>query len=112
MEDFEKIYVDGIHIIVVNLSRSTINEASAFWEIVEKEINSGHKKIVIDLKMCEFIDSVFLGVIIKALKMMTIKDYKLKLVQPENPGEELFTNRNLTRLFDLYITREDAIKSF
>ena len=112
LEDFEKIKINGIYVIAVNLSRSTINEASAFRELVEEEINSGHKNLVIDLRMCEFIDSVFLGVIIKALKMMTIKDYNLKLVQPENPGEELFTDRNLTRLFDLYKTREDAIKSF
>ena len=80
--------------------------------MVEEEIDSGHKNLVIDISECEFIDSVFLGVIIKALKMMNSKGYTLKLVKPANPGEDLFTNRNLTRLFDLYKTREDAIKSF
>jgi len=112
LEDFEKIYIDGVYIVAVNLTRSTINEAIAFRKIVEEEVNSGHKNLVIDISKCEFIDSVFLGVIIQALKMMNSKGYTLKLVYPVNPGEDIFTNRNLTRLFDLYITREDAIKSF
>lgn len=114
LEDYEKIYIDGFYIVVVavNLTRLTINEATAFGKIVDEEIDSGHKNLVIDISKSEFIDSVFLGVIIKALKMMNSKGYNLKLVQPANPAEDLFTDRNLTRLFDLYKTREEAIKSF
>jgi anti-anti-sigma factor len=112
LEDFEKIIVDDVIVAGVNLTRATINEAVPFRKIVEEAINSGHTNLVIDLGKCDFIDSAFFGVIIIALKMMTSKDYKLKLVQPAIPGEDIFTNRNLTRLFDLYETREDAIKSF
>ena len=114
MEDYELIYIDGFYIVIiaVNLTRLTINEATAFREIVDEEINSGHKNLVIDISKCEFIDSVFLGVIIKALKVINSKGYTLKLVKPGTQAEDLFTDRNLTRLFDLYKTREDAIKSF
>ena len=112
MEDFEKIYIDGVCVVVVNLSRSTINEAKDFRQVVEGEINSGITKLVIDLSECEFIDSTFFGVIIITLKMMKSKGYSLKLIQPANFGEDIFTTRNLTNFFDLYKTREDAIRSF
>jgi anti-sigma B factor antagonist/stage II sporulation protein AA (anti-sigma F factor antagonist) len=112
LEDFEKIYVDDVLVIVDNLCRSTINETIAFRKLVEEEINSGITKLVIDLSKCDFIDSTFFGVIVIALKMMNSKDHKLKLVQPANLGEDIFTARNLTNFFDLYDTREDAVKSF
>ncbi len=112
MEDFEKIYTDDVFVIAVNLPRATINEAAAFRKIVGEEINSSHTNFVIDLSKCDFIDSTFFGAVIVAWKMMKSKGYKLKLVQPANPGEDIFTTRNLTRLFDLYETREDAVKSF
>jgi anti-anti-sigma factor len=112
VEDFDKIYVDGVFVIAVNLSRSTLNEAIAFRKLVEEEINSGHTNLVIDLSKCEFIDSTFFGAIIMALGMMNDIDHKLKIVKPVNPREDIFTTTNTLALFDLYKTREDAIKSF
>jgi anti-sigma B factor antagonist/stage II sporulation protein AA (anti-sigma F factor antagonist) len=112
LEDFEKIFVDSVYVIAVNLTRSTINEAFAFRKIVEEEINSGHTNLVIDVSKCDYMDSTFFGVLIVILKMMKSKGYELKLVQPANPREDIFTAGNLTRLFDLYKTREDAVKSF
>ena len=112
MDDFEKIHVKDVYVIAVNLTRSTLNEASAFRKILEQEISSGHSKLVIDLSRCDYIDSTFFGAIIIALKMMKDKGYKLKVVQPANREEDIFTTRNLLRLFELYGTREEAIKSF
>ncbi len=61
MEAFEKIFVDGVFVIAVNLTRSTINEANEFRETIEEEINSGHTNLVIDLSKCDYIDSTFFG---------------------------------------------------
>ena len=112
MEHFEKIFVAGVFVIAVNLTRSTLNEAKEFRNIVEEEINSGYTNLVIDLSKCDYIDSTFFGAIIKAFRMMKGKGYKLKVVEPANPGEDIFTIINPLRLFDLYKTREEAIKSF
>jgi len=112
MENFEKIFVDGVFVIAVNLTRSTINEAIAFRKIVEEEINAGHTNLVIDLSKCDFIDSTFFGAIIMALGMMNDIGEKLKVVKPVNPREAIFITTNTLELFDLYKTREDAIKSF
>ncbi len=112
MEDFEKIYVDGVFVIEVNLNRSTINEAITFKKMVVEEINSGCTKLVIDLSKCIYIDSAFFGAIIVASKMLINIGYKLKVVEPGIAGEYLFTYTNTLKVFDKYKTREEAIKSF
>ena len=112
MEDFEKIYVDGVFVIEVNLIRSTINEAIAFRKIVEEEINSGHTKLVIDLSECDYIDSTFFGALIVASRKLIDIGYKLKVVKPGIVEEYIFTHTDYRKIFDKYKTREEAIKSF
>ncbi len=112
MENFEKINVDDVFVIDVNLIRSTLNEAIEFRKIVEEEINSGHTNLVIDLSKCKLIESTFFGAIIMAREMMHDIGDKLKVVKPVNPKESIFFTTNTLGLFDLYKTREDAIKSF
>ncbi len=112
MEAFEKISVDGVIVLAVNLTRSTLNEAIAFRKIVEEEINSGHTKLVIDLSKCDYIDSTFFGGIIWALGELSNKGKKLKVVKQAISKEDIFATTNTLRLFDLYKTREEAIKSF
>ncbi len=112
MEAFENLYVDGIYVIVVNCTRSTILEANEFKKLIKDEISSGHNKLVIDLSKCEHIDSTFFGAIMMTFGMITDTGYKLKLVQPTISGEDIFTSTNTLRLFDIYKTREEAIKSF
>ena len=109
--NFETVDVDGVTVIGINLTRSTVNEAIAFRKIVEMEINSGIKKLVIDLNRCEYMDSTFFGVIIMSSKMMKDKGHKLKVVKPDNPAQDLFEITNTHALFDLYETREDALNS-
>ena len=112
MEAFEKIYVDGVFVIAVNLTRSTIKEAYDFRKAIEEEINSGHTNLIIDLSKCDHIDSTFFGGIIWALGKLTDIGKKLKMVKPGNTKEDIFITTKTHELFDLYKTREEALKSF
>jgi len=112
LEDFEKINVDGVIVIAVNITRASINEAITFRKIVKEDINSGHTKLVIDLSKCDYIDSTFFGAIIVASRMLIDIGFKLKVVKPAPGGEHIFTYTNYAKVFDKYKTREDAIKSF
>ena len=112
MEAFEKIHIDGVFVIVVNCTRSTMLEANEFKKLIKEEISSAHNKLVIDLTKCEYVDSTFFGAIMMTFGMMTDKGYKLKVVRPTISGEDIFTSTNTLRLFDIYKTREEAIKSF
>jgi len=112
VENFEKIFVDDVFVIGVNLTRSTVIEAKEFRKIIEEEISYGHKRLIIDLSKCEIIDSTFFGVVILALQKIIDIGGKLKVVGLVNPKEDIFTTTNTLRLFDLYKTREDALKNF
>jgi len=112
LEAFEKIYVDGVFVVAVNITRATINEAKPFRKIVVEEINSGHTKLVIDLSKCDYIDSTFFGAIVLASKMLIELGYKLKVVEPTIVGEYIFAFTDYRKVFDKYKAREEAIKSF
>ena len=112
MENFEKIYVNGVVVLEVNLTRAILNEAIDFRKIVEEEINSGQTQLVIDLSNCDYIDSTFFGTIIMASKMLIDMGYKLKVVIPTIVGESIFIHTKTPKVFDKYKTREDAVKSF
>jgi anti-anti-sigma factor len=112
LEAFEKIFVDGVYVIAVNLTHSTIKEANEFRDTIEEEINSGHTNLVIDISKCEYIDSTFFGAIIWALGELSNKGKKLKIIKQAISKEDIFTITNTQNVFDLYKTREDAIKSF
>jgi len=112
LEAFEKIFVDGVFVVAVNLTHSTINEAYEFREIIEVEINSGHTNLVIDLSKCDYIDSTFFGAIIWALGELSNKGKKLKIVKQVISKEDIFLTTKTLELFDLHKKREEAIKSF
>ena len=112
MENFEKIFVDDVFVIVVHLISPTFLEANEFNEIIQEQISFGHTRLVVDLSMCEHIDSTFLGKLIKSFKKITYIGGALRIVEPAIPSIDIFTSTNTLRLFDLYKTREDAIKSF
>ena len=90
----------------------TTSEANEFKKLIKDEISSGHNKLVIDLSKCDYIDSTFFGVVVLALQKMIVIGGKLKVVEPVNQREDIFTTPNTLGLFDLYKTREEAIKSF
>ena len=94
MEAFEKIFIDGVFVIAVNLTHSTIKEANEFRRIIEEEVNSGHTNLVIDLRKCEYIDSTFFGGIIWALGELSDKGKKLKVVKQAISKEDIFTITN------------------
>jgi anti-anti-sigma factor len=112
LDAFEKIYIDGVYVIAVNISRSTIKEAYEFRKVIEEEISSGHTNLVIDLSKCDNIDSTFFGGIIWAYGKLSNIGKKLKIVKYDNPKEDIFMTTKTFELFDLFETREDAIKSF
>ena len=112
MENFEKIFVNDVYVIVVHLISPTFLEANKFKEIIKEQISFSHTRLVVDLSLCEHIDSTFLGEIIKSFKKMANIGGALRIVEPAIPAQDIFMLTNTLRLFDLYKTREDAIKSF
>ena len=112
MENFEQINTDSVFVIVAHLIYLTFIEVKEFKEIINLQVGLGHTKMVVDISLCEHIDSTFIGAIIKSFKQVTSVGGALRIVKPVNSGVDIFILTNTLGVFDLYETREDAIKSF
>jgi anti-anti-sigma factor len=112
LENFEIVKVDDIIVIVAHLICPTYLEAKEFKEIINLQVGLGHKKLVVDISLCEHIDSTFIGAILQSFKRVTSVGGALRIVKPVNSGVDIFTLTKTLNVFDLYNSREDAIKSF
>lgn len=112
MENFEIVKVDDVYVMVAHLICPTYMEAKEFKELIKLQIGVGHKKLVLDISLCEHIDSTFIGAIINSFKAVTSVGGKLRIVKPVSSGVDIFQLTNTLSEYDFYKTREDAIKSF
>jgi anti-anti-sigma factor len=112
VENFELIEDKGVFVIVAHLICPTFLEAKEFMEIINLQVGLGHTKLVVDISLCEHIDSTFIGAIIKSFKRVTDVGGALKIVKPTKSEVDIFILTNTLKVFDLYKTREEAIKSF
>ncbi len=110
--DFIKEVKDDILIETVNLTRATLKEAEDFKETLNSDIDSGFKKIVVDLSQCEFIDSTFLGSLVVSLKKVSGLGGDLRLVGFQPAVHSMFELTRMYRVFQSFKTKEEAIESF
>jgi anti-anti-sigma factor len=97
---------------IVSITRATMKEAEEFKQILLKDIESGWRKIVVDLTDCEFIDSTFLGALVVSLKRITGLGGDLKLVGFQDAVNTMFQLTRMFRVFETFSTKEEAVKSF
>jgi anti-anti-sigma factor len=112
MEDFDKVVYNDVVVIVINLSRGTLNECRRLGNLLDDEIVSGCKKLVVDLGQCEFIDSSFIGTLVIQLKRIKEQGGNLKLVLPTIQRGVIFAVTNTLGFFETYKSRKEAIDSF
>ena len=103
---------DDVIVEVVELNRATLNEVDEFRQRLIENIENGHKKIIVDLARCEFIDSTFLGALVIYLKKVTILGGDLRLVGFQPTVHSMFELTRMYRVFETFKTKEDAILSF
>ena len=102
----------SIIVEVISLKRATLAQAEAFKEILFQDIETGWRKIIIDLTDCEFIDSTFLGSIVISLKKIKSLGGNLRLVGIQPEVMHMFQLTRVEGIFEIYETKEDALDSF
>ncbi|NUN08202.1 MAG: STAS domain-containing protein [Ignavibacteriaceae bacterium] len=110
--DFIKENYGDIAIQTVNLTRATLKEAEEFKKILTADIDSGTRKLVVDLSECEFIDSTFLGALVVSLKKITSMGGDLRLVGFQPAVHSMFELTRMYRVFEAYPTKLEAVESF
>ncbi len=104
--------IDDIVVEIVNIDRATLKEADRLKSMINDKIDTGYRKVIIDLSSVDFIDSTFLGVIVNTLKRVAALRGDLKLVGFRPSVRSMFELTRLFRVFESFGDLQDAIKSF
>ena len=108
--NFEKELKDDIVIEKINLKRATYKEAEEFKNFVQNDIEAGWKKIIIDMKSCEFMDSTFLGVLVNSLKQSEKSNGNLILASVHDDAQAILDITRISGLFKIYSDKDEALK--
>ncbi|HEY6333928.1 MAG TPA: STAS domain-containing protein [Blastocatellia bacterium] len=69
-------------------------------------------RLVFDLSRLRFVDSSGLGAILSCLRQLNASGGELKLCGMTKPVKALFELVRMHRIFDIFGTREEAVKAF
>ena len=111
MEEFQRQIANGFIIERVNISHATIAEASRFKKQLETDISVGYKIIIIDLSICNSLDSAFIGVLVVTLKQLMRLGGSVKIVKPGMFSKSLLNLTGTIEIFELYDSLDSAITS-
>ncbi len=109
---FSKEEVSDIIIEVIHYKRATNKEAQEFYKILEKDIEQGKVKIVVDFGNCEFMDSSFLGLLISTLKKVEKLGGTLKISAAHGDAQAILEITSANQIFDIYGSKDEAVMSF
>jgi anti-anti-sigma factor len=110
--EFIREEIEDVIVISVKLKRATLVEAEEFKQALIDDIQRGFKKIVVDLSICEFIDSTFLGSLVVSLKKLTGLGGDLRLVGFQPAVHSMFELTRMYRVFESFKSTEEAVESF
>ena len=111
-DDFKLTTIEDIAIVTVDLLAATKRDAKPLWDELESNGVIQWQKVIIDLSRCTFVDSTFVGMLIRIYKTMSLNNYQMKLVFPESNARFLFHTTAITRIVSCYDTLNEAVDSF
>ncbi|MYG00542.1 STAS domain-containing protein, partial [Candidatus Poribacteria bacterium] len=81
-------------------------------EEIERQLQNGNNKLIIDLKNVPLLDSTALGVIILAFQVLQRSGGKLVLLSPQKAVSSVLEVTRLTSILEVYETEEAARNAF
>ncbi|MFC2134147.1 STAS domain-containing protein [Bacteroidota bacterium] len=109
--EFKLDQYEDVMVINVYLTRATLKHAGKFKDFVFSIINSGWKKVIVDLSASEYIDSTFMGGLVAALKKLVSSEGDLRLIY-SSKASMIFDLTGMNRVFKIHTSLEDALKGF
>ncbi|MEW6194301.1 MAG: STAS domain-containing protein [Bacteroidota bacterium] len=103
---------EDVAVIHVFLNRATLAKAVKFKEFVTEVINEGTSKFVIDLSICEYLDSTFLGAMVALLKKVNSMNGDLRLVYNKDMPSLVFVITRMDKVFKIFNQLDEALASF
>ncbi len=97
---------------VLNLDgRLDLATGAALKEEIKKVCDKGAKRVHLNFQKVEFINSSGLGALISVMKLVRIKKGRLTLSNLASYVREIFEITQLSHVFNIYETQEEAIIS-
>lgn len=103
---------EDVAVVHVFLNRATLAKAVKFKEFVTEVINEGTNKFVIDLSICEYLDSTFLGAMVALLKKVNSMNGDLRLVYNKDMPSLVFVITRMDKVFKIFNQLDEALASF
>lgn len=100
-------------IIIDMVGRITLGEGSTLLrDLVRQNLETGHKKIVINMAGINYIDSTGLGELVSAYRLVKSQDGELKLMNLNKKVSDLLQITRLYAVFDIHNDEGQAVASF
>jgi anti-anti-sigma factor len=112
LDDFKIKIIDDIAIVIVEILVATHRDAKPLWDELESKSILGWDKIIIDISNCTFVDSTFIGMIVKIYKSVSNRNGDMKLVFPEKKAMAYIHHMGITKILDCFNTLNQAVNSF
>ena len=102
--------VGDVTIVVLPGEQLDASNAKEFKRDVAPLLESC-QKVIFDLAELRFVDSSGLGAILSCLRQLNAKGGELKLCAMSKPVRALFELVRMHKIFDIYGTKEDALRA-
>lgn len=102
-----------IRLMHVNLKgRLDANSVLALKDLWRTYDEHGQHNILLDLHQVDFIDSIGISTLVNGLKQCRAKGGDLRLIGLQPSARAVFELMMLDRVFEIFETREEALKGF
>ncbi len=101
---------NGIAIVAFTQDSLDASNAKVFKEEVQPVLNE-HTCVLLDLEALQFVDSSGLGALLSCLRAMGDRKGALALCNMSKPVRTLFELVRMSRIFDIYASRYEAVKA-
>jgi anti-anti-sigma factor len=108
----EEKQIKDVLIIQINYTRATFSEANFLKSAIEKGIEKGYVKIILDLSNCEYVDSTFLSIMVNGLKQVSKLNGDIRVVGLQPTVLAMFELTRIFRVFQTYSDLQKAVDSF
>jgi len=103
--------LNGVAVAAVPVDELDASNSSEFKRDIAPVLQS-QNKLVLDLGQLRFVDSSGLGAMLSCLRQLSAKGGDLKLCAMSKQVRGLFELVRMHRIFDIYDTREEAVRAF
>jgi len=111
VDDFKINVFDDIAVVKIDILIATHRDAKPLWDELESRLIFKWKKLIIDLSPCNYIDSTFIGMIVKIFRKVCELNGQMVLVFPKINTVESFNVLGITKIVKSYNSLPEALNS-